>query len=389
MDFGMDQLNLIGWLGDVPVWIFGISTLLQCFVWFFIYGKMAKAIINDYSKGSTPFSEEGKPYPPVSIIICARDEEENLSKNLPFFIDQDYPKFEIVVVNDGSVDSTYGTVTKLARECPYLCIVQFPQEMKTSPGKKLPLAFGIRQAQHEWLLLTDADCVPASKHWIRTMMDKASIEKPIVLGVSPFNVVQWDWLQRFQVYELVNTFLSYGGFALKGLPYMGVGRNLLYHRSKFDTVNGFDDHIKIASGDDDLFVSAVSNTHNTTICTSFEGFTKSDTKATWREYIHQKKRHLSAGLMYKPKHLVLLGLISMVFILHYLGGLILLMQGKNMEFAIGYLIRMTLIILVLRPLIRKMGYSQLIFFVPFLDIMFALYQMMVPFLTIDKTYRWK
>ena len=105
---------------------------------------------------------------PVSVIICARDEDENLARNLPGVLVQAYPStYEVVAVNDNSVDDSKYILQELKKTFKSLNVVELTQEAKLISGKKYPLSIGIREAEHEVLLLTDADCVPASEHWIR------------------------------------------------------------------------------------------------------------------------------------------------------------------------------------------------------------------------------
>lgn len=247
----------------------------------------------------------------ISIIVCAFNEEANLIKNLPLLLDQNYFKngkrnFEVLVVNHNSQDDTFYLLNRMKEEYPHLSVLHLTQDAKLIPGKKFPLSMGIKQARHEHLLLTDADCVPASNEWLSQMAAGFSSQKQIVLGYSPY--LQYPgWLNAQIRFETVHSAIQYLSYALAGMPYMGVGRNLAYIKDLFNQNKGFSSHAQITSGDDDLFINQVANSANTSIVIDPLAFTYSEPKKTAIEWKFQKGRHLSTGKYYKPLHKFLLG----------------------------------------------------------------------------------
>ena len=206
---------------------------------------------------------------PISLIICAFNEEANLTKNLPRWLNQDYhrngkPCFEVLVINDNSEDDTFYLLNRLCEEHPHLRVVHLTQEAKHIPGKKFPLSIGIKSAYYEHCLLTDADCTPDSNQWLARMAAGFSEKKQIVLGYSPYKRHK-GWLNKRIRFETIHTAMQYLSYAMAGLPYMGVGRNLAYTRTLFFNNKGFSSHNHIASGDDDLFINQVANAHNTLV----------------------------------------------------------------------------------------------------------------------------
>ena len=293
-------------IGLIVVLLFAFFVFIQLFFYLFFFSRLAF-----YKSKELLLSEPTKS---ISIIVCAFNEEANLQKNLPLLLSQDYhkngkPYFEVLVVNDNSQDDTFYLLNQLQEKYPHLHVVNLTQEAKLIPGKKFPLSMGIKSARFEHLLLTDADCVPASNHWLKHMADGFTSGKKIVLGYSPY-MPYTGWLNKKIQFETAHTAIQYLSYALAKLPYMGVGRNLAYQRELFNNNKGFSSHHHLISGDDDLFINQVTNASNTAICIHPEAFTRSEPKKTAEEWHYQKKRHLSTGKYYKGIHKFLLGLYA-------------------------------------------------------------------------------
>lgn len=254
---------------------------------------------------------------PVSVIICARDEAANLAKNLPGSLLQSYSTtHEVIVVNDNSFDDTKYLLEEFKKSFKQLQVVELKQEAKLIPGKKFPLSIGIKTAKYEILLLTDADCVPATEKWIEKMQATYTDDKEIVLGYGAYHKKP-GLLNKLIRWETFHTALQYLSYALAGTPYMGVGRNLSYRKTVFFRHKGFSAHNHIPSGDDDLFISMAATKKNTTINIDPEAFTLSDPAQTWSQWTRQKSRHYSTGRHYKFKHKLLLGIYSLTHFLFY------------------------------------------------------------------------
>jgi len=254
---------------------------------------------------------------PVSVIICARDEADNIVKNLPGVLVQTYrTSHEVILVNDNSSDDTKYLADELRKTFKNLVPLQLNQEAKLMAGKKFPLSMGIRAARYETLLLTDADCVPASENWMQLMQDGYNPQTEIVLGYGGYRK-QDTFLNKLIRFETFHSALQYLSYALAGIPYMGVGRNLSYKKEVFIRNKGFSAINNIPGGDDDLFVNKVANKKNTSIVIDPEAHTLSETKKTWEEWYTQKNRHYSTAKFYKGIHKFLLGLYSATQFLFY------------------------------------------------------------------------
>lgn len=236
---------------------------------------------------------------PASVIICAKNEAENLQKFLPSILTQKYPDYEVIVVNDCSEDDTELVLARFKQQYPNLYYTTIPVDHKFSHGKKLAVSIGIKAANHEHLVFTDADCKAESDLWLHSMMQGfSSPSKEIVLGFGKYEKLK-GWTNLLVRYDTFFAAIQYLGFALSRKPYMGVGRNLAYKKSLFNKNNGLQSHMHIASGDDDLFISESANKSNTSVVIHTDAHTVSTPPLTLRKWKNQKSRHLTTATHHK------------------------------------------------------------------------------------------
>jgi cellulose synthase/poly-beta-1,6-N-acetylglucosamine synthase-like glycosyltransferase len=295
---------------------------------------------------------------PVSIVICARNEEKNLMNNLPVIMEQDHPEFEVIVVNDSSWDDTGSILKAYSLRYSNLKVVSLDEEKQNMQGKKFALTLGIKAAKHDIVLLTDADCVPQSSSWIKEMTKGLVDQHQIALGFSPYQKHE-GWLNRVIRFDTIMIAVQYLGFARAGKPYMGVGRNLAYNKEIFFKVGGFKNHYSIASGDDDLFVNQVANARNTIIVTSPESQTISEPKKTWSDWFLQKRRHFTTAPFYKAEHKRMLAAWPITFLLMMAGfiGSLIFQTGVLLVSALLFL-RYVLQIAILHKVSKRLALSK-------------------------------
>lgn len=360
-----------------------LATIVQLAYWLLIFSRLA------YHRPAKKNPSLQKNPPGVSVIICARNEAENLRKNLPHVLEQDYPNFEVIVVDDNSSDKSWEILLDIKKKYPILQLIQLKE--LTLPGKKVALSRGIEAARFEKLLLTDADCRPISKHWLSIMANSLQDEKEIVLGYSPYHL-HAGFLNIFIRFEAVYTAIQYFSFALLKIPYMGVGRNLAYVKSLFRKQQGFLSHVHIASGDDDLFINQAANGRNTAIIIHPDTFVVSEPKRSWRGYYYQKSRHLTTGKRYRFSHQLLLGGLAGSHVMHYLGVLILL---PTVTYAPGvilmFLVRMGVVLWMYARILKLLQDSSLRAWIPLLDAAFSCYYLFLSpvLLTTGNLKKWK
>jgi glycosyltransferase involved in cell wall biosynthesis len=295
----------------------------------------------------------------VSVVICARDEADNLTKNLPGVLVQDYKTtHEIVLVNDNSADEGRYVIDEFQKSFKNINHIHLTQEAKMISGKKFPLSMGIRSAKHEILLLTDADCTPASEFWMQEMQAAYDENVEIVLGYGAYHK-RAGLLNKLVRFETFHTAIQYLSYALAGKPYMGVGRNLSYKKDVFLRNKGFSSINQIPSGDDDLFINQVAKAHNTAIVIDPDAHTLSEAKKTWGDWMTQKYRHYTTAGYYKPMHKFLLGLYSLsLFLVYPLLALSIIFFNWWMALAV-YGIRLILQAIILYKGMKKLNEADL------------------------------
>ena len=329
--------------------------------------------------------------PPVSVIVCAHDEEMNLKQLIPLLLKQDYPEFEVIIVEDRSNDQTYDYLLEATRLHSQLKMVQVKFLPEHITGKKFALTLGVKAASHDWVLLTDADCRPAGNQWIRNMASHMSAERQFVVGYSPYLPAS-GYLNWFIRFESLVTAIQFVGWALLRRPYMGTGRNLAYRKSVFLDNKGFNAHLSITGGDDDLFVNQHAGPSNVDVCFGSDSLVWSVPKKSWRDFLYQKLRHLAVGKRYRAVDKFRLGMFSFTWILSWLLVAPLMIQpafGHSYLWA-GFLAREILLGVLIHRASRTLGDAFESWKTPILDFNYAIYYLGTGLMAlVSKRIRWK
>ncbi|GAA4886187.1 glycosyltransferase [Flaviramulus aquimarinus] len=360
---------------------FIVVVIIQAFFYIFLFGSFA------FLKPKKPASKNIA----ISVIVCAKNESENLKTFLPSIISQDYPDFEIVLINDASHDNTLEVMHHFEKQHKNIKIVNVKGIEAFWGNKKYALTLGIKATKNAFLLFTDADCKPVSKYWIKEMSSHFSNKNSIVLGYGGYSKIEKSFLNKLIRFETLITAVHYFSFAKSGIPYMGVGRNLAYTKKEFFNANGYINHIKVRSGDDDLFVNQVATHQNTTICFSKKSFTESISKTTFKDWFKQKRRHVSTAKHYKLKHKSLLALLFISNILFWFLAIVLLISNYNWQIILSlFLFRIILQYIILGLSSKKLNESDLLIYLPFLEIFLVIAQLTI-FINnlISKPNHWK
>ncbi len=327
---------------------------------------------------------------PVSVIISARNEAQNLSANLPFILQQNYPDFEVIVVNDSSTDHSDVVLLEFKEQYANLKIVTVTEGDRYRTGKKFAVTLGIKGAKNEHLLFTDADCKPASQNWITRMAANFGNGVTIVLGYSPYNKAK-NAVNPFIRFETIKTAVNYFSAALRGNAYMGVGRNMAYTKSLFFSKKGFASHMHILSGDDDIFVNQNATHSNTAIETHPETFMYSIAKTSFSSWSLQKKRHFGASRFYKSRHRFMLVCDALSGLFFYIFFILCLLLNFLPLVAAGLLVcRLILQVIIYSRLFKKFDGSRLLFYLPFLDVCYYIFLNIFGLTgAVSKPVRWK
>lgn len=367
---------------DFAFYTLVVVVLVQAFFFLYVFRKFAFYKLKPQKQPLTPY---------VSVIICSKNESDNLNKFLPSILQQDYKNFQVVLVNDASSDNTLSVIETFALKYKNIKIVNVEQVEAFWGNKKYPLTLGIKAAEHEILLLTDADCQPLSKYWISEMVANIDAKKSIVLGYGAYLKIKSSFLNKLIRFETLTSAVSYFSFAISGLPYMGVGRNLAYTKSQFFKVNGFIKHMKIKSGDDDLFINDAATSTNTAICFSKNATTVSIPKTTFKSWIKQKRRHISTAKHYKWNHKIILTTLYISIILFWSLAIILLTFWHCPIYVILIILfRMGCLLYIYGTSAKKLNEKDLIPLFPVLEIVLILFQLAI-FMSnlIAKPKHWK
>lgn len=360
--------------------IFVGSVLIQLVYWLGVFVKLALY----REKLPDAVSVRG-----VSVIVCVRNELENLRKLIPVLLAQQHPLFELILVDDRSQGDCSQFLQNQSLAHKNLRVLRIDRTPEYITPKKYALTLGIQAARHEIILLTDADCLPRSTEWISRMQEKFTHDKQIVVGYSPYRYQ--PGLLNFMIrYETFYTAVQYLSFTLAGLPYMGVGRNLAYTKSLFFGNQGFRSHQHVVGGDDDLFVSQVATRQNVAICIDAPAQVTSEPKRTFADWLQQKKRHVSAGKQYSFRNQLLLGLLTASHLFFWISFAVLLFMPGGVWLAIaGWMLRTVVQMWISRRVAGKLDQTVQWIFIPVFDLLYAVYYLMMGItVSFSKQVRW-
>ena len=291
---------------------------INLFYTFIILGRLA------FYKEPTKLSDDQ--LPPVSIIIAARNESDNLYENIPYLLQQNYPEYEIIVINNQSIDDSAYLLNAFTQQFENVRVIEVNRSQHIKPGKKLPLTLGIKGAKYEHLLFIDADCKPTSNTWIKSMASNFVTGKELVIGYGPYTKEK-GFLNRVIRFDTSWIAVSYFSMALAKLPYMGVGRNMAYTKTLFNSVNGFKSHYSLPSGDDDLFIQEAAKKRNYAINIDQHSYSYSAPHSTWSGWIRQKTRHYSTSNRYSRFKKIMLGVYPASLLLVIFSFIILMFDA--------------------------------------------------------------
>ncbi len=349
----------------------GLVFLIQLYYYLGVFTRLT-----GYKRQDVPANQQ-----PVSIIICAKNEEDNLMKYLPLLLTQNYPKFEVIVVNDCSWDESYEKMLRMQPDYPHLEIRNIAINDHYEHGKKFALSIGIKAAKYDQLLLTDADCRPASQDWLKLMQRNFTDKKTIILGFSPYERGK-GFLNKVIRYDTFLIGVHYLTQALRGKTYMGVGRNLSYEKELFFNVKGFASHMHVMSGDDDLFIQEVATKTNVAIEIDHNAHTLSAPKKTWADWFTQKRRHISTAPLYpaSTRSFITTYFVSTALFYLLLTTLAVFLYNWPILIAV-FLVRLVIMMVVLGNCAKKLNEKPLVGYIPLLDLVMLI---VYPLISVSK-----
>ncbi|BAO54282.1 glycosyltransferase [Nonlabens marinus] len=307
---------------------------------------------------------------PVSVIVCAKNEAQNLLELVPLLLNQTHPDFEIILINDASSDDTRSIVEDFSSKHQNVQMVDVVNNETFWANKKYALTLGIKKAKNDQLVFIDADCRPSSSEWLSLMSAPLSGSNRIVLGYGGYEKVKDSILNRLIRFETVFTAMQYMGYALRGNPYMGVGRNLAYTAQQFYDVSGFMAHMRIMGGDDDLFINEAATAENTAVQLDPDSFAISKPKTTWAQWWTQKKRHVSTAKHYKRKHKCTLGLFFLSQFFFILSTIVAFIFETHWEIIMVLVVLRYLVVMIIMGRgLSRFRESELLPLLPLLELL--------------------
>ncbi|WDF69370.1 glycosyltransferase [Sphingobacterium oryzagri] len=329
----------------------------------------------------------------VSVLIAARNEEQNIGRTLDAILAQDFPKDkrEIIVVDDHSTDGTAALVTTYAARGVKL--IQLNEGDKLNSYKKLAISRAIAEATGDIIVTTDADCRMGTR-WLSTVIGHFEQSGAVMLSSPVVYSEEVSYFERLQTLE----FLYLIGLGAAGIgnhhPTTCNGANLAYRRDVFYEMGGFQGIDNVASGDDELFLHKVAEKHAEKIgfCKSREAIVYTDAKPTLRSFISQRKRWASKSTKYRDKRVVALGVSIWLFNLAFLAAavhFVIDLPHVHVLFLGSFALKVLAELIFIAPLCGFARRSKLLWNLPLLSLVHAVYLVYIGVAGNIGKYDWK
>ncbi len=367
---------------DFLYYAFAVVVSVQVICYLFIYGRFAFA---KPKKGNTQNIQ------PVSVIVYAKNEAEMLKSFLPTILSQNYPNYEVVLINDVSYDNTFEIMEDFAEKHSNIKLVNVKNNEAFWGNKKYALTLGIKAATNQNLLFIEASSKPITSNWIKELNSQISGSKTIVIGYGAYTKVKNSILNKLIRFENLVKAIQYMSFAKSGIPFTGVGTNLAYTKKQFFDANGFMSHMNIKKVDHALFINQTATKKNTSVVFSKDSFTTTQAKNTFKDWVLQNRQDTFISKHYKFIHKTLLSLIYCSSLLFWVLGTLLISLSFNWQI-VSAIIAVKLVVqyIVYGTSAKKLNELDLLFFVPFFEIFLILFQFVI-FITntSSKPKHWK
>ena len=290
-------------IGSISV---GIFSLYAMFMLYFSSGlvRLRKTPIVKYSKKPT-----------VSVIVAARNEEDNIGDLFEDLSHQTYPQkqLQIIISDDRSTDSTWSIISKYVNKYNNFYGVKIAKLSKTMTPKKYALTKAIENSNGEIIISTDSDCRVLNT-WVESIVETFDEKTGIVLGYSKIDTESKHFFDHYQSIDFLALMSANAGTLGWGNAWTGSGQNIAYRRSDFDKINGFNPVADKVSGDDFYLVQAISKISNAKYNTNPNGFVKTKPSESISKFFSQRIRWASnTKKLFNADYLFLLFLFTNLF----------------------------------------------------------------------------
>lgn len=279
-------------------WVLGASLLLF-FIVQILYSIFLFRKPQAFEKKREEFIVDEDELPGISVIVTSKNNSFELEKNLPYFLNQNYPLYEVIVVNSGSTDDTDDVLKLAEQKYSQLYHTFIPAGADEVNEKKLAITLGVKAAKYDIVLFSESYCRPFSNNWIREFGKEFTKGKDILLGYSKVIFTNRVGLGNFIRYDNLIHHLKFLSLAIAGKPFMGIGRNMAYKKELFFNNKGLSSVLGIDGGEDDLYINRISNRKNTGVILSKDSIIETDSVdsfSTWRSI---KSKYLYTKQFYK------------------------------------------------------------------------------------------
>ena len=278
-----------------------IVGLVALFIEFYYILKPFSAVMHrnrDEKRNHVLYSDV---LPSVSVIMSTRNNDRHLKAYLPLLLEQDYPKFEVVLVDEGSWDTTEDVVREMQKTYgDLLYYTKLPKDNRVLSPKKLAVTVGVKAAHNDVLLFIEPGTRPFSMYWIERMVRNFITGTEFVLGLNLYND-NGKFIQHMIAYDTILKNLSFLGFAIMCKPYSGTGKNMAYLKSAFFDNNGYAGLLHMQDGEDKMMVNRHATSINTRVESSVAGHTLDMDSLTYKEWRYVKLREMMVEDEFDPK----------------------------------------------------------------------------------------
>ena len=326
---------------------------------------------------------------PVSVILYTKNNEQIIEESFSKLINQTYPNFEVVIIDNASSDETPTILEELAVKFSNLKIVTVENNEAFWSNKKYALTLGVKAATHEHIIFTEVDSTPVSNNWLNSMAQKFSEEKEIIIGYTKYENKRFSFfglLVRFE--HLLHHILAFTNNKF-GSAFNASEKNFGYTKSSFFKAKGYINHLKIQASHSDLFLKDATTKSNTTYTVKPTSFMVKSLPDSFSEWFNNLQLKSFNKKYYKAKHQLIINLFSFSRVLFYPLAIILAILNWKLiiPFIASYYV---LFYLVVGKSAQKLKERQLIYFLPIIDIFIVCIQFSI-FITnrISKPTVWK
>ena len=332
-----------------------------------------------------------------SVIVPARNEEENIQPCLRSVLEQQYPSglLEVIVINDHSTDQTENIIREMQEAHTNLQLINLAdhvQGKQLNAYKKKAIELAIGQSSGNWIVTTDADCLVAP-HWLKAMDAYIQEKKPVFVAAPVMFTNNHSFLSVFQLLDFISLQGITAASVSAGYHTMCNGANIAYQKEAFYEAGQFRGIDQLASGDDMLLMYKIKQKYPGRLGYVFckEAIVITAPMPDWKSFFNQRIRWASKAGSYNDK--TIFWVLVLVYALN-LALLVFLIVSPFVENGFSnwllLVIAKTLIELsFMVPVAGFYNHTKALLWFPLMQPFHILYTVIAGWLGKFGTYQWK